>query len=260
MELQNWLNLANGHFLTGLMLFVRFGALLTAMPLLSSKSVPVRARVGLAAAMAMILVPLAPPVVSDSLPLFVAQVAKEGLVGLILGWAASLVFSSVQMAGEWMDLQGGFQAATLLNPMFDVQSAPLGSFKNLLAGLVFFASNAHTLILRAGVSSMEVTPPGALHFGVGVAGDWTALIAKTFWISVQLAAPVAAALFLVEIAIALAGRALPQVNVMMLTLPLKGMLTVGAVVLAIPILARLLEGVFQSIGADLSTILQGMGR
>jgi flagellar biosynthetic protein FliR len=259
MDLSTWLNLANGRFLLGLMLFVRFGALLTAMPMLGSRMVPVRARVVLAAALAMILTPMAPQEPMPGVPLFIAQVLKEGLVGLVIGWAAAMVFSCVQMAGEWMDLQGGFQAGTLLNPTFDTQNAPIGNFKNMLAGVIFFGCNAHTLVLRAGVSSIEISPPGALRFGVGVPGDWTALIAKTFWIAVQLAAPVAAALFLVEIAIALANRALPQVNVMILSLPLKALLTVGAVALSIPVLARLMEAVFQGLSLDLGRLVQGMG-
>lgn len=259
MDLSNWLNLTNGRFLTGLMLFVRFGALLMAMPMLSSRTVPVRVRVGLAALMAMILTPLAPTAPEGGVPLFVAQLAKETLVGLVIGWAAAMVFSCVQMAGEWMDLQGGFQAGTILNPTFDTHNAPLGNFKNMLAGVVFFSCNAHSLILRAGVSSMQITPPGALRFGAGVPGDWTALIGKTFWIAVQLAAPVAAALFLVEILIALANRALPQVNVMILSLPLKALLAVGAVALSVPIIARLLEGVFQGLSGDLGHLLHGMG-
>ena len=129
----------------------------------------------------------------------------------------------------------------------------------MLAGLVFFGANGHAVVLRAGVQSLEVSPPGVLRIVTGAAGDWTALIAKTFWIAVQLAAPVAAALFLVEIAIVLANKTLPQVNVMMLTLPVKAMLTVGAVALSIPLIARILQGVFQGLGADLAHLLPGIG-
>lgn len=259
MPLSTWLDLANGTFLTGLMLFVRFSALLFSMPMLSNRTVTPQVRVGLAGAMAMLLTPLSPAVPVGGTPLFMAELAKEALVGLMLGWAASLVFSCVQMAGEWMDLQGGLQSGTVLNPLFESHSAPLGNFKNMLAGLVFFAANGHAVVLRAGVQSLEVSPPGVLRIFTGTSGDWTALIAKTFWIAVQLAAPVAAALFLVEIAIVLANKALPQVNVMMLTLPVKAMLAVGAVALSIPIITRILHGVFQGLGADLAHLLPGVG-
>src|SRR5437667_12744278 len=104
MELSSWLDVASGRFATGLMIFARFGGLLFAAPLLSGKNVPNPVRVGLSAAVALILTPLAAPVRSAGLPVLVAGLGKEVVLGLVLGWTASLLFAGVQMAGEWLDL------------------------------------------------------------------------------------------------------------------------------------------------------------
>jgi flagellar biosynthetic protein FliR len=98
-----------------------------------------------------------------------------------------------------------------------------------------------------------------LKIGSGAPGDWTSLLVKALWISVQLVAPIAAATFLAEVATALLSRALPQMNVLMLTLPAKALLAVCAVALTIPILARLLEAIFTDLGADLTQVLRLLG-
>src|SRR5437899_1129580 len=108
-----------------------------AAPLLGGKSVPNPIRVGLSATLAMILTPLATAGPSGSLPVLILGLGKEVVLGLVLGWTASLLFASVQMAGEWLDLHAGFQAAQVLNPAIDLQNALIGNFKYLLAALVF---------------------------------------------------------------------------------------------------------------------------
>lgn len=259
MDLASYLNLANGQLLTALLIFSRLTALLVATPLLNGKNVPLQVKTGLAAIMALVLAPLTPHQVPDNLLLLALCLGKEVLLGLLMGWATSLIFAGVQMAGEWMDLQGGFQQGMLLNPLFDAQTAPLGSFKSLLAGLIFFGSSAYAIVIRAGAASLQISPPGVLRLNAGQAEDWIPLIVQATWLAVQLAAPVAAALFLAEIAVALANKAMPQVNTMMLTLPLKGALAVGALAVCIPVIARALGLAFEDLGPQLVRLLRLVG-
>ena len=188
MDLNTWLGIASGRFVVSLFLFARFGALLSAAPLVSSKSVPVPVRVGLSGVLALTLMSLSPPgaVASMGWPLLVAGLAKELVVGLVLGWTASLFFACAEMAGSWLDLQAGFQASQLVNPAFDTHNAVLGNFCYLLAGLIFLCSGGYAIVLRAAVRSLAVSPPGVLRIHVGTAGDWTTLMAQVLWIALQL--------------------------------------------------------------------------
>jgi flagellar biosynthetic protein FliR len=163
------------------------------------------------------------------------------------------------MAGEWLDIHGGFQIAHVINPAFETQNALLGNFKTMLAGVVFLGAGGPALMIRAAASSLAVSPPGVLHLGFGVAGDWTGLLVKVLWISVQLAAPVTAATFLAEVATALINRALPQMHVLILALPAKALLAVCAVALTVPILVHALEAVFSDMGSDLMRVVRMMG-
>src|SRR5438132_14348373 len=79
------------------------------------------------------------------------------------------------------------------------------------------------------------------------------------WIAMQLAAPVAASLFLAESAIGLINRAMPQVNIMMLTLPVKAILAVAALALSVPFLAHAMGVTFDRMGGALAGIVRGFG-
>jgi flagellar biosynthetic protein FliR len=254
-----WLDIASGRLATGLWIFARFSALLFSAPLLSSRSVPPPVRVGLGGALALVLTPLTPMGPAPDGAVLAVGVVKEVVVGLALGWIATLFFSAVQMAGEWLDLQGGFQAGQLLNPVTETQSAPMGNVTHLLAGIVFLGVGGHGLLLRAAAHSLTISPPGALQLHIGGADDWTTLVTQVVWMAVQLAAPVAAALFLAEVAIGLMNRAMPQVNVMMLTLPAKSLLALAVLALSIPLLARGLVYVFGQMGGQLAGIVRAFG-
>ncbi len=260
MDLNTWLGVASGRFATALFMFARFGGLLFSAPLISSKSVPNPVRVGLSGMLALTLAPLSAPSPVDGMPALAAGMIKELLIGLVLGWTASMFYSCAQIAGEWLDLQAGFQASQLTNPSFNTQNAVLGNFSYMLAGLVFLGTGGYAIMLRAAVRSFAVSPPGALRLNLGMAGDWTSLLAQVIWIALQLAAPVAAALFLSEIAIAFISRAMPQMNVLMLTLPAKSGLALGALALSLPVVARALEIAFGHMAVSLASIVRAMGR
>lgn len=259
MDLNFWLELSQGRFLTALLIFSRIGATLSAMPLLSSHSVPPPVRIGLSATIALILTPLFPPSHAANLPLFGAAIAKEVLVGLALGWVAQVLFSCVQMAGEWLDLQSGFQAAQLFNPMFQTSGGPLGHLKYTLAGLVFLVSGSHGIVLTAAAESFRLNAPGVLTIGMGNESDWFGFLTRALWMAIRIAAPVGVTLFLSEMAIAIANRAMPQLNVLMLSLPVKAVLAVAALGALVPTLNQSLTGIFSQFGPTLSSALRILG-
>ncbi len=258
-QLTTWLGLVAGHFTSGVLIFGRFAGLLFAGPVISSRTVPVPVRMGLGVTLTLVVAPLFRPVAVESGPLFAALMIKEILVGLVMGWLASLVFATAQMAGEWMDLQGGFQAAHTMNPAFSVNSAPMGNIKMLIAGLVFLGAGGHTAIIAACAASFAVSPPGTLAIHLAGSGDWVAVLVRAMWLAIQLAEPVGVALFLAEVAAGIASRALPQVNMMILTLPVKAVVAVCALAMALPLMARGLAGIFSAIPSDLAHLL-GMVR
>jgi flagellar biosynthetic protein FliR len=259
LDLQNWLDFANGRFATGLLVFGRFGGMLFAAPMIGGKNVPNAIRLGLAAIMAVIVGSMLPAERMDNFPAMGAGLAKEILLGLVLGWSVTLIFASAQMAGEWLDMQGGFQAGHILNPAFETNNAPIGNMKYLLAGIVFLGVGGHAMMIRGAAVSFAISPPGALNLHLGGPEGWVGLVSKSLWIALQMAAPVGIALLLAEFAIGIMSRAVPQVNMMILTMPGKALLAVCGAAISIPVIAQVLSVICSNIQSDINVVMRMLG-
>jgi flagellar biosynthetic protein FliR len=147
--------------------------------------------------------------------------AQEMVVGLALGLAASLLFLSVRQGAAIMGQQIGYQDAGVIDP---TNNDEFGSLEMLfeVAFMVFFLMGGghHMLISIIGKSygpfPMAAPPDmGVLVQGVIEAGSTMLLFA------LKLAAPLLAAFFVLSVVLAVLARVLPEMNILILSFPLR---------------------------------------
>jgi flagellar biosynthesis protein FliR len=129
-----------------------------------------------------------------------------------------------------MDIQLGFGVAGLIDPTTRNQAPLLGTILNMTAVLTFFLIGGHRLLLKGLAFSLQQIPPGSAFKGVPLA-QVLAQFGGMFTYAALLAAPVMTVVLLVDIAMAMMARTMPQMNVFIIGLPLK--ILVGLTVLAI---------------------------
>ena len=204
--------------------FLRVVALFSVAPVFGGREVPAPARIALALLFSLLVYPVvAPwlsPVPADLLGL--AGIAlRETLIGLFMGLIVSLLFQAALVAGDLLDIQMGFGMAAVFNPSLGAQTAMMGQFLYRYTLVVFLLLNGHHALLQAVIASFERLP--AAHFAAqtdafAVIGDvgMTVLTA-----GLRIAAPALATLLLVDVALALVSRAVPQMNVFVVGMPVK---------------------------------------
>ena len=225
-----------------LLALARATAWIVVAPPVNTRAIPAQVKIGLAGALALFS---AQSVADKGVPLDTAgllvAVVGQAAAGLALGFLALVLFSAVQGAGALVDLFGGFTVAPAYDPLANAQSSVFGRFYNLLAVTLLFAINGHLLLVRGFVSSFDVVSPGG-SVG-GVSADVLGRALGTFLLAaVEIAAPLLAALFLAEAAMGLLARAAPQMNVFVLGFPVKILLTLMLVGLALPLLPDAVGG------------------
>ncbi|MDR2161157.1 MAG: flagellar biosynthetic protein FliR [Desulfovibrio sp.] len=146
---------------------------------------------------------------------------KELVLGLLLGLSVAFIFAGIQTGGEIMGFQMGFTMVTLADPQSGAQVSITSHLLYMVALLIFLALDGHLALLRGLAGSFALIPPGGLTVGGPLAGSVLELSAGMFSVAVQIAGPIIAALFMVELALALMGRAAPQMNLLTLGFPLK---------------------------------------
>ena len=225
--------------------FARLLSFLVVVPFFGGAAVPARVKVATATAFVIIVYPALAAGVAAGEKLefgalgFAALLAKEALVGFTLGFVASLVFEAIQVAGRIIDFQRGSMMDEMFAPQLQTRVSELGQFKLQFAIMLFLLIGAHIPFLSALMHSFEIVPAtGFPHLQTGwtpLAASLTKLCGEVLAVSVQLAAPAIIALLLTDLFFGIINRVAPQINVFFLSLPVKMVVGLLVVLLALPL-------------------------
>lgn len=231
------MNLAlSPDLLTGyLLVMARATAWVFICPPFQQRAIPRQVKIGFAAALSLAIGPdLAKQgVPMETVPLVNAALLQVG-AGLAMGFVALMFFSAIQAAGNIIDLVSGFTIAQLFDPLSSAPASAFGRFYNLLAVTLLFALDGHLLLVRGFIASFDAAPLTDFNINAAaklISGDLTLF----FIAAVQIAAPLMAALFLAEITMGLLARAAPHLNIFLLGLPVKLLLTITLAGVALPL-------------------------
>jgi flagellar biosynthesis protein FliR len=242
---------------------VRVAGIFVAIPAMGSRSVPLQVRVGMVIGLTLILI----PVVSDqvrplaiSLPQALPLMFSEFLIGVVLGFCIRFVMVAFEVAGELIGLQMGVNLISAIDPIAGVQIPFLGQFMSMLAFLVFFAIDGHHMMFDALVSSFQLVPPLHVHFSGALVQAVLNLGLGMFLLGLKIGAPVMTALFIVTLAMGILGRTIPQLNVMLNSVPITvsvGLLVLG---LSLPLFGTIAQASFEELPSTLRALLVLMGQ
>ena len=220
--------------------FLRMLALLSAMPVLGTRTVPVRVRVALAAFVALAAQPALPPmpVLALDTPLAFALVLQQVLVGLAIGFAARVVFAAIEYAGEFVGLQMGLNFAGFFDPVSAAAGTATGRLYGTMVAWLFVVVDGHLLVIAALVHSFETfaVGPQPLDFlRHAMPHQWGA---ELFRVGLWVALPVLAMLLFVNLVLGLISRIAPQINIFAVGFPVTLAVGLLGMLATLPLLAQ----------------------
>ncbi len=203
--------------------FIRVGAVLFALPIFGDSPTPVRVRVLLALAITAVIQPMLSPAWNINMNMdviaYAALVAREVLVGLVLGFLTRLVFDGLVHAADIVAYQMGFGTASMFIPGADTPMDPFTAFHRGLIMLIFLGLNLHHMAIRGIAESFQVIGPGMASPQTGLGPLFVEASSSLFAAAVQIAAPVVVALLFTTAALGLMARTVPQLNVFTMSFP-----------------------------------------
>jgi flagellar biosynthetic protein FliR len=201
---------------------VRVLALIGTAPVLSHRAIPLRSKVALGIAVALILAPQvkAPPLGGSLDAEFFAMLVRNLLVGATLGFAIRILFSGIELAGQMIGLQIGLSMGGFFNPEATDTDNPVANILSLVVLLLFVAIDGHLMMLYGLYQSFVMFPivgTGAppLAFDV-IAG----LGAQMFAIALSISLPILAVMLLINIVLGVMARVSPQLNLFAVGFPI----------------------------------------
>lgn len=243
------------------LVFLRMAAMVMTLPVFGSNSVPLLFKAGLALSITIILVSMLKldtvPVMSHLLP-FTVEVIGEIMIGVIIGLSVKVIFAGIQLAGQLTGYQMGMALANVMDPNTSEQIPIIAQFMELLALLILVVTNAHHWLIRALAESYRLVPPLGFHFSASVMAHVMELGANMFVIAVKIGAPIMTALLLTSVAFGLIARTVPQMNVLIVAMPLKigvGLLFIG---FSLPYISSFLKTLINALGKHMVLLLRAM--
>lgn len=213
-------------------------------PLWNTTGVPRRTRLMLGLAITLAIAPALPPMpaVAPGSLAGLWILAVQMLVGTAMAFAARIVFTAVELAGEFIGFQMGLSFATFYDPLSAAQTPVVTEFMTLMSFLLFLSLNGHLVYVATLAQSFQAIPVGP---GLPGSGSWLNLVelgGKIFASGLLLALPMIVALMIANLALAVLTRAAPQLNIFALGFPLTllgglAMLTLSMNYLATPLQA-----------------------
>ena len=202
--------------------FLRALALFSALPVLGTRTVPMRVRVALAAFIAFAAQPSLPvqPLVALDSPLAVMLVVQQVLIGVALGFAVRVVFTAIEFAGEVIGLQMGLNFAAFFDPMSAGTATATSRFFGTLVAWLFIVMNGHLMIIGALIQSFSTFPVGPEPFAFLRATQPQTWGAEIFRTGLWIALPLVAMLMLVNLVLGIISRVAPQINVFAVGFPI----------------------------------------
>jgi flagellar biosynthetic protein FliR len=218
-----------------LLIFCRITSFFIVAPVFSSKNVPNHFKVGLSFFITLVVFNTIDQNAMTFDGIYLVAIMKEIVIGLLLGFVAFLFFTVVQISGSFMDMQMGFSMANIIDPMTGTQTPIIGNLKFMLAVLLFLTFDGHHYFIHAIVDSYKWVPLSNEAFAHIYNGQVSEFLLKTFAtvfaLAFQMAAPMIAALFLIDVGLGILARTAPQFNIFVIGMPLK--VLVGFVLLTL---------------------------
>ncbi len=255
----NIFDLSAQLFTAYLLVTSRVIGLFATMPLFGERHVPWQSKAGISMILGLLLLPASQTtsdLPSESLVMLGLLIGRELFVGVIVGYLARLLFAAFQFAVNAIDFQMGLTFMQLLSPGLNVNLSVMGQFLNTLMMLLFLELDGHHVLLRTLAQTIQAVPLGTvLPTGTmidGVVALFSAFVAVSF----QLALPTIMILLLIDTAMGVIGRVVPQLNVFMVAMPVKVMVGLFTLSLSLPALASLLGTLLQSLSRDSAQLIR----
>jgi len=240
-----------------ILVFFRVLSMLWLIPLFQSRSISTGYKAGLSLIIAFLLYgPISPPDMQGDSYLLLLAIGKEVLVGLSIGFFVRLLFAMVSAAGELVSMQSGLSFARSMDPALGVSATVVEQFQSLLTTMIFLGIDGHHTVLKGLARSLREVPPGSVAVRPALFQYMVESTGGLFAASLKICAPVVVTLFLVDLAMGILARLIPQVNVFIEGASIKILMVMVVFAVSLNLIVPVIDGLFRGMDGEILKILR----
>lgn len=238
------------YFTALILITIRMFCFFLVVPVFFPNGTPNTVKTGLTLVMAYILVPgidySGIQTINNNMS-FIINCMNEAVAGLTLGFITNLCFMAVRVAGNLMDFQMGFSMMTMFDPNSNSNTTLMEHLLYWFSIVVFFIVDGHHMLIKALMESFSVIKLGNFFLSQDSINVIIRVFIEYFGIALKIAIPIVLIIFITDLTLGLIGRTVPQLNLMILSLPIKILLGLTAFCFALPLFLKVIENSFYGI-------------
>jgi len=212
------------EFAAFVLVLLRLSMIVVVAPIYRNSAVPAQVKALLVLMLTFVVAPgveYSAEMMPMSILGFIVLALGELFIGAALGFMVRVVLDSANVAGFYMSMQMGLSMLNTMDPQSDTQAPTLAMLVNLFLTLIFLYADGHLLIIKAVVDSFKVAPPGLLNtWRPEIFTEVILAMTGMYILAVKICAPVVCILFVVKVAFGIVAKAVPQMNIMFVGIPM----------------------------------------
>jgi flagellar biosynthesis protein FliR len=270
----NLFNFSQEEILCFFAVLIRFSVLMAILPFVGDRMVsgPIKVLLALATTLALFpaLVARGNINIADAAVWgattsgIIGTMTMEVLCALVLGFTAKLAFEAISFGGNLVGTFMGFATASQYDAHQESQTQVVAQIQMAIAMLLFLALDGHHLMLRASLSSYQLVPIGGMAafaksgFNGTLCQRLIEITGDVIKFGLQLSAPVAVCLFGVNVAFGVVAKAMPQINILVLSFAVTGIVGLAILFLSIPEFQGAVTNIFSQMDDWMTSVLLAM--
>lgn len=221
----------------------RLAGMMIFAPLFGSTRIPRRVKLMLVLVLAygMVGAVQTPVVIPDSTWMLAVGIGGEMAFGIAMGMVMSFVFIAAQWAGEMIGQQMGFNLGAVFDPQFGSSGSMIGDLFFMFTLVIFLLIGGHHAMLMGVADSFRSLPLLSLSIDQPLFDLLVGLLQSATTIALRLAAPMLVTMLVVDLALGLLGRTLPQFNVMQAGMSMRSAIGLVVVIVGLALTAEVIE-------------------
>lgn len=250
------------YFPAFLLILVRIASFMVTVPVFSYRNIPTSHKIGLSVLLSFILTTTIEVPAIEIDDEFILLVLKESIVGLSLGLIAYIAIMCIQIAGGLIDFQMGFAMANVIDPQTGGQSPLFGQYLYILSLLFLLSIDGHHLLIQGIYHSYQIIKIDDLSLSMGQE-PFVQFIVKTFanmfLTAVQMSLPIVGSIFLVDLALGIMARTVPQLNIFVVGFPVKIIISFVLLIVVMGSMFMVIQRIFEQMLYAMRTLMNILG-
>lgn len=249
------------HFEILILILVRISCFVFIAPFYGTKNVPAQVKIALSVFVSLMIYNFVDKTGIGYTGLFgyTVIVLKEGITGLLMGFAANVCNSIILFAGNIIDMDIGLSMATEFDQTMNSQVTITGNLYNYFILLLLVATNMHHYLLRTVVDSFEVIPVNGQVFDWGsLLISMTRFMTDLFVIGFRIVLPVFACIMILNCILGIMAKVAPQMNMFAVGMQMKIMVGFVVLFLTVSLLSGIGDFIFMEMKRMLVSMIEGM--